>query len=124
MSRLRIAEVGEQVSQAIGYDLSMRMEFVELNLDESVLTENQATLQAKNILNQAKGAKAGEGRWQRHPHRSPGQEVVGQIGQADQGFLGSEMFLASLLQAQTDLVGLNFGFAGATIIVMFDDVGQ
>lgn len=45
-----------------------------------------------------------------------------QIDQQDQGFLCGQMLFAPSFEAESHLVGLDFGFAGATVIVVPEDL--
>ena len=46
------------------------------------------------------------------------------IGQEDEDFLGIQAFFTSFAQFQTSLIGLNFGFTGPPVIIVFDNLGQ
>lgn len=98
------------------------MGLAELDLYKPILTEDQASWHAKNILDQSQGAETGEWCGKRHPEPGPCQQVVSKIDQQDKGFLSSQMLFASSLEFQAHLVGLDLRFTSAAIIVAADDL--
>ena len=100
------------------------MRLVELYFYKPIVTEDQTTWHAEDILDQSQGAETGEWCGQRHPKPSPCQQVVGKIDQQDKGFLSRQVFLASSFEFEAHFVGLDLGFTSAAIIVALDDLAQ
>ena len=95
-----------------------------MHFNQSFLLENQVSGNGQDILDQPGCAKTSEGAIREHPRGRPSREVVNDIGQEDEDFLGIQAFFTSFAQFQTSLIGLNFGFTGPPVIIVFDHLGQ
>jgi hypothetical protein len=58
-----------------------------------------------------------EGRVVEDPLAGPSQEIVGQVRQQDQGFLGSQPLFTPSVQLQAPFIGLQLGFDRGAVIV-------
>jgi hypothetical protein len=58
-----------------------------------------------------------EGRVTDDPLPGPGQEVMGQVRQQDQRFLGRQPLLTPSVQLQASLIGLQLGFDRGAVIL-------
>lgn len=93
---------------------------IQPHLDQLLLVEDQLAWQSQHILDQLCRAKRRQSARERHPPSNPSQQVMRQIGQQNQRFLRGPDFLASPTQQQPAFVSLDFGFTGATGIIMRD----
>ena len=119
-----MTEVSQEPGQAISDGRCMRMQLVELHLNQTITLKQEPARQAQDILAKPSRAKLGEWFTGEHPLRRPGQEVVCDIGEQNQSFLGRQVFLASAFEEQATFISLDFGLAGATVIIVGDDFGQ
>ena len=93
-----MTEVSQEPCQAISDGRCMRMQLVELHLNQAIALKEEPARQAQDILAESSRAKLGEWFTGEHPLRRPGQEVVCDIGEQNQNFLGRQVLLASALE--------------------------
>jgi len=121
---LWIAEMIKQAHQTGSYLGGIGMPLVQLNFDQLLLLEEQPTRHGQDILYHLSGAQLRQWAGREHPRRRPGQQIVRHIGQQDQHLLGRSDLLPTPPHLQAAFIGLDLGFAGATIVIIVDDLGS
>ena len=116
--------MGQEAVKCLGNLGSIGMAFVEVDFDQAILLKAKTTRQRQDILGQAQWAKVSKGAGRKHPVHGPGEQVMGQVGEQDEGFLGCQLLFAAAFELQAALVGLNLSFAGAAVIIIGDHFGQ
>ena len=102
----------------------IRVEFIQMGLDQLLTIEDQVTWNCQDIFDKSRGVESGQWPIWEHPIRNPRERVVCHIGEEDERLLSGQAPLASLAELQSAFVCFDFGFARATIIVVFNDLGE
>jgi hypothetical protein len=120
---LRIAKMIQQPFQPDGDISGIRMLGIQLDFEQLLLIKDQVARDSQHIFHQASWPQARQPPGRKHPLSRPRQQVVGQIRQQNQALLRRLTLFSTSCQPQSTLVGLDFGFAGTTRIIVSNHLG-
>ena len=102
--------------------IRIRVPFIQLGLDQPLLIKDQASRDRENVLDKPSSSKGRKWPIREHPVRYPSQRIVRDVCQKDQCFLSGQPFLSPSTKFESTFIRLNFGLAGATVIVVSNDL--